>query len=78
MKTSRLIIAILILCSFLMGCAHPLIKKLDESSNRISSLAQTAKNNFDECLIQKDKKVGNLSVCDEVEANLLAIINASN
>jgi len=61
-----------------MGCANPAFKKMDDSSNRISSLAQTAKSNFEECLMRKDKKETDLSVCEEVETNLLDIINTSN
>lgn len=78
MKSARFIIAIFVLSSGLMGCANPAIKKMEDNSNRIGSMAQTAKNNFEECLMKKDKKEADLSACEEVEANLRDIVNAVN
>jgi hypothetical protein len=73
MKSIRLIITIMIIGSGLVGCANPVVIKIDEESHRITSLAQVAKVQLEECRFKNDK-----SACDDVDASLNEIIITSN
>lgn len=78
MKLIRSIFLLVIFGSFLTGCVHPVVVQVTESSERISSLAMTAKGNLEECLMKKDKKENNMNACDDVDSNLNEIINITN
>jgi hypothetical protein len=73
MKLKGLIVLIVILCSGLMGCANPMVIKIDEDSQRITGLAQVAKTQLEDCLLRSDK-----SACEEVDTKLDEIIATSN
>ncbi len=73
MKKMKLIIPVIIICSGLVGCANPMVIKINEDSNRITSLAQVAKAQLEDCLLKNDK-----SACEDVDAKLNEIIITSN
>ena len=73
MKFARFIIPMILISCGLAGCANPVVIKIDEDSNRISSLAQVAKTQLEDCLIKNDK-----SACEDVDASLNEIIITSN
>lgn len=73
MKSLLLVSFITIIGGALAGCANPLFVKLDEDSKRISSLAQVAKDQLEDCRLKNDK-----SACDDVEAKLNEIITSAN
>ena len=73
MKSIKSIIPILIISSGLMGCANRVVIKIDEDSHRISSLAEVAKGQLEDCRVKNDK-----SACDEVDSNLNEIIKTSD
>lgn len=78
MKLVKLMLVAIISAILLTGCVHPVVVQVTESSERISSLARTAKGNLEECLVKRDKKESDLSACDDVDANLNEIINITN
>lgn len=73
MKLIRLIIPVLLICSGLVGCANPVVIKIDEDSQRISGLAQVAKTQLEDCLLRSDK-----NACEQVGTSLDEIISTSN
>ncbi|OGR27274.1 MAG: hypothetical protein A2X83_02380 [Desulfuromonadales bacterium GWD2_54_10] len=73
MKLTRLIIPMVLISCGLAGCANPVVIKINEDSNRISSLAQVAKGQLEDCRFKNDK-----SACDDVDASLNEIIITSN
>lgn len=73
MKLIGLTIVAAILCSGLMGCANPMVVKINEDSQRIIGLAQVAKSDLEDCLLRSDK-----NACEEVNTKLDAIIVTSN
>lgn len=73
MKLTRLVIPVLIICGGLVGCANPVVIKIDEDSQRISGLAQVAKTQLEDCLLRSDK-----NACEQVDTSLDEIISTSN
>lgn len=73
MKSLRRAIPIIIMGSALIGCANPIVVKIDEGSKRITGLAEVAKSQLEDCRSGHDK-----SACDDVDSSLNEIIITSN